>query len=495
MPLPFLLVAGAAVAGVTGIAKGAKSVSNNNTAKSMLEDAQNNYKNAENKLENQRTITNRGLEELGKQKLEVWANDMNTFLNYFSLYKNVNFDHDIEFDDIIKSKINNSEFLNNIKIASMNAVEITQAGFASLGSGALAGVASYGGAMMFAHASTGTAIATLSGAAAKNATLAWFGGGALKAGGLGMAGGSMVLGGIVVGPVLAVAGFIMEAKSEENLAKARKAVAEAEQAIEKMSTMTDFMAGVERISNQYYSFINDFGNLYSPIIKELERITEIAGYRQALFYKKNKIKYDKKKIDFNILTMRERKLLHLSWLMTQVYYSILTTPLLTQNNMINENANNVLDSALSETSVLENKTKAINSMRDDSLDFVNVLVDNADTMSNETKLDTLRSLKFKKLPNRYIDDVKEGTREKGQTIWKFVCYILRFLGFLLMIEYGCKALVYALSFSLITMAISGVLCYVNYVMTFNKNRDEDKKKDALASLLVVLISIIVSAII
>lgn len=51
----------------------------------------------------------------------------------------------------------------------------------------------------FGTASTGTAISTLSGAAATKATLAWLGGGALAAGGLGVAGGVVVLGAIGVG--------------------------------------------------------------------------------------------------------------------------------------------------------------------------------------------------------------------------------------------------------------------------------------------------------
>ena len=45
----------------------------------------------------------------------------------------------------------------------------------------------------FGTAGTGTAISTLSGAAATNATLAWLGGGTLVAGGLGIAGGAIVL--------------------------------------------------------------------------------------------------------------------------------------------------------------------------------------------------------------------------------------------------------------------------------------------------------------
>lgn len=43
------------------------------------------------------------------------------------------------------------------------------------------------------HASTGTAISSLSGVAATSAKLAWLGGGSLAAGGFGVAGGTAVL--------------------------------------------------------------------------------------------------------------------------------------------------------------------------------------------------------------------------------------------------------------------------------------------------------------
>ncbi|MBH9553960.1 hypothetical protein [Inhella gelatinilytica] len=55
---------------------------------------------------------------------------------------------------------------------------------------------------LFGSASTGAAISGLSGVAATNATLAWFGGGALAAGGAGMAGGMAVLGGIAAVPLV-----------------------------------------------------------------------------------------------------------------------------------------------------------------------------------------------------------------------------------------------------------------------------------------------------
>lgn len=55
------------------------------------------------------------------------------------------------------------------------------------------------GVSAFAHASTGTAISTLHGAAAHNAAMAWLGGGSLASGGGGIAVGTLVLGGISIG--------------------------------------------------------------------------------------------------------------------------------------------------------------------------------------------------------------------------------------------------------------------------------------------------------
>ena len=67
-------------------------------------------------------------------------------------------------------------------------------GVASKGVGAYAAVTATTGLVgALGTASTGTAISTLSGAAASNATLAWLGGGALAAGGGGIVVGTAVL--------------------------------------------------------------------------------------------------------------------------------------------------------------------------------------------------------------------------------------------------------------------------------------------------------------
>lgn len=77
-------------------------------------------------------------------------------------------------------------------------------GVGSIAGGTMA-VGAWSLVTLFGSASTGTAISSLSGAAATNATLAWFGGGALTAGGTGMTGGVTVLGGIVAIPLVYVA--------------------------------------------------------------------------------------------------------------------------------------------------------------------------------------------------------------------------------------------------------------------------------------------------
>lgn len=77
----------------------------------------------------------------------------------------------------------------------------TGAAIAALGPTAAMSIATVVGT-----ASTGTAISALSGAAATNAALAWLGGGAVAAGGAGVAVGSLVLG--LFGPIgLAIAGL------------------------------------------------------------------------------------------------------------------------------------------------------------------------------------------------------------------------------------------------------------------------------------------------
>jgi len=90
----------------------------------------------------------------------------------------------------------------------------------AVSSGAFAGKSTLALTATYAKATTGTAIASLKGAAATKATYAALGGGALKAGGLGILGGQLILAGAVAAPVVLFGGIAMNQHGEKKLTNA-----------------------------------------------------------------------------------------------------------------------------------------------------------------------------------------------------------------------------------------------------------------------------------
>ncbi|KJZ63739.1 hypothetical protein [Pseudomonas fluorescens] len=229
MPIPFILAGVALVAGGYGVKKGVDAKRDFSEASDTNDNANSLVNRAQKSLEATRDQTQLQIEDLGKAKLLAYESGLIPFVNAFSKLQNVDFK---------ECKIDGEFAFSEAALAELTASAgymspLLLSGISSVGAGGLAGLAAFGGAGLFAAASTGTPIAALSGVAATNATLAWFGGGALSAGGLGMAGGTAVLGGIVAGPVLAVGGMILASKAEsakhaayENLAKAKIAAEE-----------------------------------------------------------------------------------------------------------------------------------------------------------------------------------------------------------------------------------------------------------------------------
>jgi len=300
----------------------------------LLNEAQTKYDTALNDFNKQKGKTVDCLEELGKVKIKAWSEGMDSFVSNFSVFNNIEIIKTVDTNmSFIGSSEEPQQMILNMQQASLTASEVAKAGVAAVGSGALIGIASYGGAMMFGTASTGTAIAALSGAAKTNATLAFLGGGSKAVGGLGIAGGKLILAGIVAVPVFAVAAVITSVKSKERLAEAKKIHAEAIDAAEKMDIMTTGMNGIEKMSDNYSNFIKKLGKKFKPFVVELERIKKAHPVQ------------DGGQIDFNSLTTVEQKTLHLSWLMAQIYYHVLSTPILTADGKVSVEAKQVIDTA------------------------------------------------------------------------------------------------------------------------------------------------------
>ena len=303
------------------------------------------YDKAKTKMDNQRKSTTASLEALGRAKIDAWAKGMEPFASSFGAFKNLEMKRISETNmNFIGCDEEPKQMLINIENASMNAIELAKAGVAAIGTGALVGVAAYGGAMMFGSASTGTAIAALSGAAKTNATLAWFGGGSKAAGGFGMAAGKLVLAGVVVAPIIAVAAVIANAKGRERLAEAKRVYAEAEYAATQMNIITEGMQGIAKMSKNYTAFIYKLNKTFKPFIAELERIRNNHTVDQDGF------------IDFDSLSPVEQKTLHLSWLMAQVYYRVLAIPILSPEGRVSNETEHVLDTAKADWKQIKNET-------------------------------------------------------------------------------------------------------------------------------------------
>ena len=114
----------------------------------------------------------------------------------------------------------------------------------AVASGVSAGAGAYAAVGLLGTASTGAAINGLAGAAAHNAVMAWLGGGAIAAGGGGMAAGALVMGGIVAAPALLIGGFVLASKGEQALTEARAHEAKVNVQIAQVDSIHSFISKV-----------------------------------------------------------------------------------------------------------------------------------------------------------------------------------------------------------------------------------------------------------
>jgi hypothetical protein len=121
---------------------------------------------------------------------------------------------------------------------------IKGAGMAALaGAGAYAGIP--GAVTALGAASTGTAISSLSGAAAQSATMAWLGGGSLAAGGGGVALGTAALGVVTIGPTMLIGGLTLNVQGEKAMTKAKEYEAKVAIAVKDQAAFRSFLDALD----------------------------------------------------------------------------------------------------------------------------------------------------------------------------------------------------------------------------------------------------------
>jgi len=206
-------------------------------ARKLAQEAKIRYESAVENLKKDEATTNRLAERYGDIQLHVMTTTVKRFIKFLENSGRKTSESDKKILDGINFSV---QQINEYKAATMSAEKYLVGAVKS----ATAATAGYSGAIGLATsigaASTGTAISSLSGAAAWNATLAWFGGGAIAAGGGGMAVGTIVLGSITVVPALAIGGFFAAREGAKAMTKAREHEAQVNVAIAEMEVAKEF---------------------------------------------------------------------------------------------------------------------------------------------------------------------------------------------------------------------------------------------------------------
>ncbi len=324
MPIPFLFIAAGVGSGLVGVGKGIKAGIDQKDANDTNEMADRKIEKAKEKVNESRKNCGNAIDSLGKRKVAVLDGSIKAFINEFEKLNHVELTESSGLNELQKMVLDKKSFT---ELKDLQSMASSLAG--GLASGAMAGAltafGAYGAAGALATASTGTAIASLSGAAATNATLAFFGGGSLATGGLGMAGGTAVLGGLVAGPALAVLGFVVGAKASKNLDAANANYAKAKEFEEEMKTAAALCYGIRRRSAMFNRFLIRLQTVFDPLVYDMTQIINEKG------------------TDFREFSDDEKKCVASAMSLAGAIKAVLDTPILDDEGNLTEESGEIIN--------------------------------------------------------------------------------------------------------------------------------------------------------
>lgn len=260
MPIPLILGVGAAIAGVAGVGTAAHGAKKMKDANDIMKATESQHRRNIEKFENQNKLTNEKMDELGKLELKV--------LKGFEDFSNVieKIQNRPKFEQYNKDGVSLPTYdKEELKTVSVGA-GVLLGGVGGAAAGTFGGFAAAGATtsavMALGTASTGTAIASLSGVAATNATLAALGGGAIAAGGGGMALGTTILGATTLGVGLLVGGIIFNVTGGKLSDKADEAYLQMKKAESSINKICSYLYELEKTAEDYTHSINIVRNKY-----------------------------------------------------------------------------------------------------------------------------------------------------------------------------------------------------------------------------------------
>ena len=334
MPLPLLFLGFAAATGSLGIGKGVKAGMDASKANKLNKSANELVEDAVSTMNSQRKACDFALSELGEEKLFILNSSIVDFIDSFSMLKNVEFSDSLGLEELKEFNMDKKEF-EELKAMAKFAGSMAGGAVAGTAGGALVAMGAYGAAQSLALASTGTAISALSGAAASNATLAFFGGGSIASGGLGMAGGAAVLGGLVAGPALMVMGLVAGAAAKKTLEKAKTNYAEAEQIAEELGVASVQCEAIRRRTYKFYNLLARLDARFLPLVYRMEDIIKEEG------------------VDYRQFTEDSKKVIASCASIAVSIKSVLDTPILTESGMLAPESEKIVKATESKLNLMQ----------------------------------------------------------------------------------------------------------------------------------------------
>lgn len=319
--------AAAAATGLSGVGSAVKAGKETKQAMQINEEATSLVEEAGERLDRQRKTCGKALDNLGEEKLFVLNHSVSEFLNTFRAIKNVDFTETESFLEMKDITIDEKTF-DDLGEMKEFATALAGGALAGTAGGALTAFGAYGAATAFASASTGTAISALSGAAATNATLAFFGGGSLAAGGLGVAGGTAVLGGLVAGPALFVMGKFAKNRADKKLDEAFINQAEASEISAQLDTASFQCKAIRRRTYMMYNLLARLDSYFLPMVYQLEAVVNKEG------------------TDYRSFSSESKHVVAAAAGMAGTIKAVLDTPLLSEEGELTEESKALIESSI-----------------------------------------------------------------------------------------------------------------------------------------------------
>jgi hypothetical protein len=316
--LPIIIGIAAAIAGTSGVALGVTGAVDMANANSRINSAKKRDEANRSRLKRTETSTLRTMDALGTAEINA-LESLDEFSKFFEKIHNKPKIEKIIGANVKLDKFTPNELKNAAVGAAVLAGGVTGAALGTFGGFAAAGITT-SAVMALGTASTGTAISTLSGAAATNATLAALGGGSLAAGGGGIALGSTILGASTLGVGLLIGGVIFGLSGSSVSDKADKAYSQMLENERKINLICRYLNELQTVASSYHDTFRKVVNDYNYYLLKMKSI--IVKYAE--------------KANWDRFTVTERKMIENTVLLAGIIYNMCKVKLVKKGSAHNE---------------------------------------------------------------------------------------------------------------------------------------------------------------